>query len=147
MYFVWAKDLSWIRNCIIRRKSLQVERKKLSPHRALIKKIWGTFRLITPASYQSPGSQYLKCQCKMFPGLEGSAYGNTKCVKSKYNCHKDKQGMRENMSSKIDQLIQRTPTRQVDESEIPGRQSSCWMENTFNTACCTVQDNETNKLR
>lgn len=52
-------------------------------------------------------------------------YGNNECVKSKYDCHKGKQGMRENMSSKIDQLMQRTPTRQVDESDLPGRQSSC----------------------
>lgn len=112
------------------------------------KYLWSIFSLITPTSCQSPVSCYLKCQRKLFLGLEGTMYSKNERVKSKYDCHKDKQDMRENMSSKIDQLIQRTPTRQVDESYTLCGQSSCWMENTLNnTTCFPVKANVANKLK
>lgn len=114
-----------------RNASAKGKRKKWQPiPQGCSKHLWSIFSLITPTSYQSPKSCYLKCQCKLFLGFEGTMHSKNKCVKSKYDCHINKQGMRENMSSKIDQLIQRTPTRQVDESHTQCRQSSCWMENT-----------------
>ena len=50
------------------------------------------------------------------------------------------------MSSKMDQLIQRTPTGQVGESYTPCGQSSCQMENAINTAYFTLKDSMANKL-